>query len=279
VSKSKNKQLTTPGKKRLKGIFLLEALGVVVWLATIWLSALPNPLYDLLQSQAVRAEDENGVLQIAAGVVIAVIALVFMKRFDFFGTFVSGLLGFMIFSGLALFINPFVSAGFAILLVIFERKEHTYTSNNTLLLIAILFGAVPLGATYGIELLIWIVVGLSIYDIFGVFVTRFIPNLAKQAAERNVPLLLIAPGSDDAWRDEPKLKNTAALLGAGDVFMPAIFISSVTINLGTQTALWVTLGAIIGILGNTLLAKKIKTGIPAMPMLALGMLVAYAIVT
>lgn len=278
MSKSKNKQLTTPGKERLKGIFLLEALGVVIWLATIWLSALPNPLYDLLQSQAVHAEDENGILQIVAGVVIAVIALVFMKRFDFFGTFVSGLLGFMIFSGLTLFVNPFVAVGFAILMVLFERKERSYTSNNTLLLIAILFGAIPLGATYGIEFLIWIVVVLSIYDIFGVFVTRFIPNLAKQAAERHVPLLLIAPKPDIAWRDEPELKNTAAMLGAGDVFMPAIFISSATINLGIQTALWITLGAVVGILGNTLLAKKIKTGIPAMPMLAIGMLVAYAIV-
>lgn len=277
--KSKKTDIEKPARGRLKNIFILEILGVLVWLGSIGMSALPNPLFDLLQRQAVQTGDTGGLLQIVVGVVIAILALFLMKRLDFFGTFVSGLLGFMIFSGLTLFVNPFIAAGFAVLLVVFERKERSYTSNNILLLFAILFGAVPLGATYGVELLIWIMLILSVYDIFGVFVTRFIPNLAKQAAQRDVPLLLIAPRAGIDRRDRPTLKNTAAMLGAGDVFMPAIFLSSVTINLGTPIAMWVILGAIAGILANTLLAKIIKTGIPAMPMLAIGMLIAYTLAT
>ena len=277
--KSKKTDIKQPARGRLEKIFILETLGVLVWLGSVGLSALPNPLFNLLQRQAVQTGDAGNLSQIFIGVIIAILALLLMKRFDFFGTFVSGLLGFMIFSGLTLFVNPFIAAGFAGLLVVFERKERSYTSNNVLLSVAILFGAVPLGAAYGVELLIWVILTLSVYDILGVFVTRFIPNLAKQAAQRDVPLLLIAPRADIDCHDRPTLKNTAAMLGAGDVFMPAIFLSSVTINLGTGIALWVMLGAIAGILANTLFAKIIKTGIPAMPMLAIGMLIAYTLAT
>jgi hypothetical protein len=65
------------------------------------------------------------------------------------------------------------------------------------------------------------------------------------------------------------------MLGAGDLFLPGIFMAAVSFQASPVAALAVFSGAVVGGLMNTFLAVLIRTGIPAMPLLTVGMLWAY----
>jgi hypothetical protein len=65
------------------------------------------------------------------------------------------------------------------------------------------------------------------------------------------------------------------MFGAGDLFIPLLFLLAVSLRFGYETALLSLLGAVLGNVGNIFLVKKIKTGIPAVPLLAMGLTAGY----
>lgn len=258
--------------ERLKSLFILTSSSLSVWLLTVALSFYLRPVYELL----LELPTENiSPLNLLLSFLAALIVLVLFRKKHFFGWFISLSLALIIFSGASLFIKPELALILAAGLFLLERYRHSFLTNNIFLLTALLLGSITVGLRFPVNLLIYILFFLSVYDVIGVFLTRFIPRLARQSVETNIPLLLLTPSGKTGWLARPHLKNSAAMLGAGDIFMPAIFLSAVTFSHDLTAAISVFLGAVLGILLDTLLAVYIRTGIPAMPLLALGMIAAY----
>lgn len=254
---------------------MLILSAVLVWLFAILLAGITTQ--STLNAQAYIATQSAtvglGDFFLALGMAFVLIYLLHHR--SYFGSVVSVILAFLIFSGSAIYFGLELAFFLAAGLMLFERRQRSFISNNLYVLVATLFGAIPLGLAYANELIILILIAVSIYDIGGVFFTRFIPRMATKAVELDVPLLLLAPKATVSWKARPKLKDAVAMLGAGDIFLPAIFLTSVAFFQSIPIALSVLLGAVLGGVANTILASIIKTGIPAMPLLSVGMIIAY----
>jgi presenilin-like A22 family membrane protease len=258
--------------ERLNSLLILSFSSLTVWILAIVLSFFLRPVHQLLLQ--LPAEDLNP-LNLFLSFSVALIVLVLFRKKQFFSWLIALSLALIIFSGASLFLPLELALVLAAGLFLLERYRHSFLTNNLFLLTALLAGGITVGLRFPVQLLIYVLIFLSVYDVIGVFLTHFIPRIARQSVETNVPLLLLAPGKRISWLAHPHLKNSAAVLGAGDIFMPAIFISAITFNHNSIVAINVLLGAALGILLNTWLAMRIRTGIPAMPLLALCMIVVY----
>ncbi len=251
----------------------LEATTVVVWLFGIVLVAWQKPAIHTLSASSphVIADPYSWIFAFATA--LTVIIICYQRKW--FGNLIAITLGALLISGLLLFVGNLFALIIAIGFVWFERTHRTYLSNNALLLTAILFGTLPIVARLDINTVILALAALSLYDVLGVFASRLIPTLALGAVTSYIPLLLLEPKPNVSWKSAPTLTNTSAIIGSGDIFLPAIMIGVVTFTSGIPSGLITLFGATIGWVLNTLLATIIKTGIPALPLLSAGMIIAY----
>lgn len=259
----------------MNAILVLMAGSVLVWLATILLSSIQMPVLNALHVISAENGQTPTTPDLIFSLAIALIILAVVRRQKIFGIIIAIILAFLTFSGLTLYIGIGLAFSIAIALLLYERLNCSFLSNDLFVFVSVLFGSLPIGISYPIEFVILILITVSVYDVIGVFLTRFIPTLARGAVEGDVPLLLFAPRNSTLWQERPTMKNTAAILGAGDVFLPAIFLSAVTFTYGIPLGVATLAGAVIGSILNLALAAAIRTGIPAIPMLAAGMLAAY----
>ncbi|MBU0646493.1 hypothetical protein KJ611_03400 [Patescibacteria group bacterium] len=262
-------------RERANSILMLIASGMLVWLLIILFASLTSPKIIASLQYVSSQSGQITLLDFLLSLLIALFILYLVRRRHIFGTLVAMILSFLIFGGAAIYFSVELAFFLAMGLLIYERMYRSFISNNVFILAAVLFGSLPIGLGYSVELIIMVLIIISVYDVLGVFATRFIPRLAATAVEQNVPLLLLAPRAHIAWKAKPNLKDSSAMLGAGDLFLPGIFIAAVSFSHTIPVALAVLAGAIIGGLINTILATVIKTGIPAMPMLAAGMIIGY----
>ena len=116
---------------------------------------------------------------------------------------------------------------------------------------------------------------LALYDIAGVFWFKAIPKVAQGAVKIGLPLLLLIPKKEASWWQVPTPEKIASMLGAGDLFIPLLFLAAVSAQVGWQTALVSFGGVVFGSGLNILLARQIKGGIPAIPFLAIGLALGY----
>jgi presenilin-like A22 family membrane protease len=146
-----------------------------------------------------------------------------------------------------------------------------------LVLAGVFAAAVSFAATFSLNFLLILLICFSFYDIVGVFFIKAIPRVAKNAARIGIPLLLTVPKKMKDIFNVPTPDTTASLLGAGDLFIPLLFLMSVSVRVGWEIALVSFVGVVLGSLGNIALVRKIKTGIPAVPLLAIGLAVGYGV--
>lgn len=264
-----------PGSERLNAMITLELWMVGAWLCVIFFTGLKRDLFLHLQEiiQSTTTPITWGGLFVSIVLAIAIFLILYKQHL--LGNFAAILLGFLGFTGAVLYLGAEISFFLAVCLILYERMHHGFLSNNLLIAFAVVFGSIPIGISYGPEPLILALLFFSIYDIGGVFLTRFIPHLARRSVEYRIPLLLIAPKAHIKWTDRPTLTASASILGAGDLFLPAFFIASVTVFVSVPAALLVLLGALLGAIGNTILASLIRTGIPAIPLMTIGMITAF----
>lgn len=262
-------------KERLNALLALEASVVGVWLLVIFFTNLQKEFFLNLQASIAQQAGIITIQEIVLSIAVAVLIFFFLYKKHLFGIFISILLGFLGFTGALLYFGPELSFFLAVSLILFERLRHSFLSNNLLVLFGVLFGSIPIGISYRPELLLLILVFFSVYDVLGVFLTKFIPHMARKAVESKAPLLFIAPRSKIKWTAETSIQNSAAILGAGDAFLPAFVLASVTIFYSVPLALILLIGAVIGGILNTLLAMIIRSGIPAMPLITIGMAIAF----
>lgn len=223
--------------ERINSIFMLMTSGMLVWLLIIFLASLISPTIPASIQHVTAQSSELGVLDFLLSLIIALFILYLVRRRHIFGTFVAMILCFLIFGGAAIYLSAELAFFLAVGLLMYERLHRSFVSNNLLILVAVLFGSLPIGLGYSVELIILILVIISVYDVLGVFATRFIPRLAVSAVEQNVPLLLLAPKAHISWRAKPILKDSSAMLGAGDLFLPGIFIAAVAFSHAIPVAL------------------------------------------
>lgn len=263
------------GRERLNALLTLEACVVGSWLFVILLTGMKRDLFLSLQELIARTATSVTLGELFLSIILALAILLVLVRRHLLGVFTSMLLGFLGFTGAVLFLGAELSFFLSVGLILFERMRRSFLSNNLLILFAVMFGAVPVGISYAPEAILFVLFLFCIYDVAGVFLSSFIPHLARKSIEYRIPLLFVAPRAATTWSESPNTKNSASILGAGDAFLPAFLLSSVTLFASPFVAIAVLLGALLGTLGNTILAMYIKTGIPALPLMTVGMIIAY----
>lgn len=261
--------------ERMLGVLTLECGSALVWLLGILLAAYNTATLKTIQEILVSQAPAPTGGELLVSFLIGLVLLVTLHKQRSFGLAVVVILGYMTFSGLSFVMGIGLAFLVASVLMLYHLRHHSYLSNNALLAAAALFGSFPLALGFSVNMLILILIFFSVYDVIGVFATHFIPNLAHRAVELKLPLLFAAPRPHVAWKSPLEGKTVSALLGAGDVFLPTIFITSVVINEGPDRGLAVLFGTLIGWILNNILAAMVRTGIPAMPLLTVGMLIGY----
>jgi presenilin-like A22 family membrane protease len=262
---------------QLRGIIFLEIISVPVWLAGIFFFYLPLPRSSATITRLAGEENIYDIFSIMVSVILALALFYWLRRKRALAKFVSFLLGIMIYNFLTIFTEPLVALTIAVLLVYIERNYRSFVSNNFLLVIGIFCAAISFTNYYKINWLLLLLLVFSLYDIVGVFFIKTVAKVAKSAAKTGMPLVLLAPQTKISWWQNPTPEITAAIVGAGDLFIPLVFLSSVSIQYGWRVVLCSLVGAILGNVGNLFLARKIKTGIPAIPFLAVGLALGYFI--
>lgn len=272
-----NPKLTAHPKDRDVAFRTLGELTFVLWLLGIFFFELPIARTSVVASAPVQAQ--SSLLQDAPALLLMVIAalvlMYFLRKKKFVAPVVSVMMGLLVFSSLSVFVGPAVAFCASALLVFVERAYRSFLANDLFVFAGVFAAAASFAASYQTDFLLTLLWIFATYDLIGVFGTRLIPKVAFGAVATGVPLLLCAPKADARWRDTPSLDTTAAVIGAGDLFLPLMFLMSVSAQFGPVRALWCFLGAAIGSYANLHAAKMIKTGIPAMPLLTAGIAVAY----
>jgi presenilin-like A22 family membrane protease len=148
--------------------------------------------------------------------------------------------------------------------------------------IAVIF--IPLLSIWTAVLLL---VFISVYDIYAVWHAGFMQKMAKYQI-KNLKVFAgffipyLSKKEMDVLKSTPrsklkskKIKVNVAILGGGDVVFPIILAGVVLRALGIPSALFVTLGAVLGLLYLFYVSKKGKF-YPAMPFISAGCLLGLA---
>lgn len=271
----KNQLSETP--KSLWGIIVLEIICLIVWLAGIFFFYLPLPESSVAISRAAGEANIFDAFSILASIVAALVIFYWLRRKRALAPAVSLLFGIIFFNVLSVFVEPLVALTVSILLVFIERMYRSFISNNLLVILGVFAAGISFAGSYSIIFLLIFLALFALYDIAGVFWVKTIPKVAKNAAKIGMPLILLVPKKGTSWFRVPTPETIASMLGAGDLFIPLLFLVAVSVQAGYQIALASLVGAVLGNIGNIFLARKIKGGIPAVPLLAIGLAVGYGI--
>jgi presenilin-like A22 family membrane protease len=262
--------------EKIQSMITLELLCVAVWLLGILFYHLPLPL----STAAIeRSQAEFSLLTDAsstfAAVLLALLLLYLLRKVKAVGLAVAILLGVLIYSALSTFVEPLVAFLVCVMLVYINRAYRSFLANNMLVVLGVFGGAIPFAIFYKVDFILLLLGLFAVYDVFGVLFTKAIPKVAMGAIVQGAPLILLAPKRVARWRDVPSHENAAAVMGAGDLFLPLLFLMAVSVQLGMLRAFVCLLGAAIGSAANLFLLRQSQRGIPAMPFLAAGMAAAY----
>ena len=209
-------------------------------------------------------QDPTNVLHIFLMVLIATFFMLFMMKKGW-GNVIKIFLFFSFFTGTLFTLSP-IFGDIAIILTLTLIAIHYLKPKNwtvsTLLLSFTLSGiAAYLGLSLGFLPALLLIIGLSIYDIIAVFVTKHMVTLAKGTG----------PGINMMF-SIPCGKRIMGL-GAGDIVIPLSFCISVYITYGIGTAISTCFGGLAGIivLFNIIQTKK-DTVLPALPPIVSGLI-------
>lgn len=261
---------------RLVPIMILQALTFITWIVgMIIVSTLPEPVHSGLVG-APTTVTPTDILIVAIFFLVFLITLYTLRNTKAFTIIITVLLALLLLGTASLLISYFYALLLVISLTLIVITYPTFAFNNLFVFLAVLAASLPIGLAYTPMALFFLLIFLSIYDVIGVFKTSFIPNLARSAVTQHAPVIIMAPAKFKAWFERPSMSNIKALLGAGDIFVPLIFmISVIEHHANPLLGLWVFIGAVIGSLANILLLARIEKGVPALPLIVAGMFAAY----
>ncbi|MFA6131986.1 MAG: presenilin family intramembrane aspartyl protease [Patescibacteria group bacterium] len=263
--------------KSFRQVVVLQAICLIVWLLGIFFYYLPLPKSSVALSRAAGEANIFDAFFILVSVIGALAIFYFLRRKRALAPAVSILFGIVIFNTMVVFIEPLVAFTVSVLLVFLERMYRSFVSNNLLIVLGVFAAAISFVSSYSVNFLLILIGLFAIYDIVGVFWWKAIPKVAKNAAKNGTPLILLIPKKNNLWLQVPTPDTIASMLGAGDLFIPLIFLSATSFQFGYSVALVSLAGALLGNVGNFFLVRKIKGGIPAVPLLAIGLAAGYGL--
>jgi len=262
-------------KKSLRGIIFLEITCFVVWIIGIFFFYLPLPKSSLVVARLADEPSPYDALGILLSVIIVLVLFYRLRRSQALAPVVAVLFGVIIYNTLSVFVEPLVALTVAAFIIYIERAYRSFVSNNLLVILGVFAAAVSFVGTYSVNFLLILLRLFSLYDLVGVFWTKAIPKVAQGAAKIGMPLLILMPKKEASWWQVPTPDTIVSMMGAGDLFIPLLFLSAVSAQVGWQVALISFVGAVAGSGLNILFAKRVKGGIPAIPILAVGLVVGY----
>jgi len=263
--------------KTWSSLIILQITCLIVWLVGIFFYYLPLPKSSVVISRISGAANPYDAFFLLASAIGALIIFYLLRRKHALAPAVSILFGIVVFNTALIFIEPLVAFTVSVLIVFIERMYRSFVSNNFLIILGVFAASISFVSSYSTNFLLILIGLLALYDIAGVFWWKAIPKVAKNAAKIGIPLVLLIPKKNNLWFKVPTPDTISSMLGAGDLFVPLIFLSATSFQWGYKVALIALVGAIIGNIGNILLVRKIKNGIPALPLLAIGLAVGYGI--
>ncbi|HBR80395.1 MAG: hypothetical protein UX09_C0041G0004 [Candidatus Uhrbacteria bacterium GW2011_GWE2_45_35] len=263
--------------KSIKSLLILEALCFTVWLASIFFFYLPLPESTVATARLSGEQTSTDILTIMLSVILALILFYWLRRRRALAPVVAVLFGIIIYNTLVIFVEPLVALTVSILLVYLERSYRSFVSSNLLVIIGVFSAAISFAGSFSVKFLLILLGVFSLYDVVGVFFIKAIPKVAQNAAKIGIPLLLLVPKKAKDIFKVPTPGNIASIMGTGDLFIPLLFLTAVSIQFGRPVALVAFAGAVLGSLGNIILVRKFKGGIPAIPLIAAGLVIGYGI--
>ncbi len=204
-------------------------------------------------------------------------------------------------------IIPISSASLILALALFIVKRKTKGLRNIITLItsigAGLFIGISLAVNFGFLVVYLFLAFLAVYDYIAVFVLKFMIPLAKEAASRNLAIMI---GSADlellpstgkktslSKKDLEKINNSrvrslikegsvpvvsSIMLGNGDIILPlSLAVGAYAVYANSLLSTTIIIGSGTGLLITMMLLKRYKVGLPAIPPLFAFISIALAI--
>ncbi|HLD17998.1 MAG TPA: hypothetical protein VJB99_02895 [Patescibacteria group bacterium] len=268
-----------PLQDRLKALLILQILAVVVWTAGIVFFHLPSTFFERSIPSSVASIP--ALARLAPEFILVAVGLFFLLSFfrkrRTTALAVSILLGALVLQALSLFLDPWPSFFFAIVLIYLERAYPSFLTRDFLILSAVFAGAIPFAVSFSPLFLLFALGIFSVWDFFLVSIVPNIPGLAVGVLRVGTTLPLFAPKPSFRWWNRPCQESVAASLGAGDVFLPLLFLLSVSVRSGLRPAFVCLVGALVGSGFTLLLTEKRKGNVATLPFLTAGLAAGYVL--
>ena len=211
--------------------------------------------------------DTTNVIHIFIMILVATAIMLVMMRKGW-GRAIKIFLFFSFFTGTLFTLSPIlgnISFIITLLLILYHYRRPTNIIASTILLSFTLSGiAAYIGLSLGFIPALFLVVGLSVYDIIAVFITKHMVALAKGAVP-GINMMFTIPCGERVMG-----------LGAGDIVIPLSFCISTYQTYGIGTAITTCLGGLAGLilLFNIIQTKK-DTVLPALPPIVAGLILGF----
>jgi presenilin-like A22 family membrane protease len=139
-----------------------------------------------------------------------------------------------------------------------------------------------IGAIFGVmlsmEAIILFGALMALYDIFAVFVTKHMIDIAKAVVSNNLSMIVtVSKGANVApdFSEKKDIQNTKRLdLGTGDLFIASLFVVC-SLKFSLLLFLMMVLFSFIGFFATMRLLETLKRPIPALPTIVGSLLIGY----
>jgi len=161
----------------------------------------------------------------------------------------------------------------ASILTFFRFYKPSYLTLNLALIFSAAGVATIFGSSLGIIPSLLLLVFLSAYDFFSVFISKHMIYLAKEFSKEKTSFIA---GRPVEFNRKISVKKTFSRLGGGDIIVPLIFSISALRSYGLFSALLSICGSILALL--LLLSfgtKKLVKPLPALPFICSGTLAGF----
>jgi presenilin-like A22 family membrane protease len=211
---------------------------------------------------------------------LAVLAILFLIRFQSgkSATILRALWLLALLAGTNMFFAAFldknIALPLAILLILIYAKAATVGYHNFVLVIGLAGIGAALGSQIAPREVVLLLMLLSVYDVIAVYWTRHMVKMAESFIGSGVMpgIIISVDKKGPLWVNEVRPSEETAILGTGDLVLPAILASSALKFMHPIAGISVAVGALAGLFLMHLIffKQKERKPMPALPPIAAG---------
>lgn len=178
---------------------------------------------------------------------------------------------------LGAFFSFYMSFIIALFLLLYRIVRPSIFAHNILIIFACAGVAGVLGISVTVESAVLLLIILSVYDVIAVYQTRHMVYLATHMIASQAFLGFIIPESLVSYTtkiSQARVNEGFMFLGGGDIVLPSVFaVSALSVNV--LASLFVIIGAVCAIVVNHYILIKTNRPLPALPLMACGMIIFF----